>query len=116
MTLLDFHVKVVFVKYGHYASDCTEPKKKHFNKKANLVSENKDKFMFQTYDNKSTSINWYLDSGATNHVCCNKEKFATLESYESTIKVGDGRALKVTGKGNIFLKVLSNKNEKKVVL
>jgi hypothetical protein len=58
-------------KYGHYASNCTEPKKKNLNKKANLVSENKHKLLFQTYDNTSTSINWYLDSGATNHVCCN---------------------------------------------
>ena len=48
---------------------------------------------------------WIIDSGATSHMCRDKESFTTLNHLQTSIDVvlGDGRALKATGKGEIVL-------------
>ena len=50
---------------------------------------------------------WIIDSGATSHMCCNKEAFTTFYQLEDTIKVtvGDGRALTAIGRGDEVLNV-----------
>ena len=50
---------------------------------------------------------WLLDSGATNHIACCKESFKTIKPYNSTIKVGDGRSLKIKGIGEVVIKKLN---------
>ena len=88
-------------KYGHFARDCRAPKKEKCDKKVNVnINRNDDNFVFQTNDMKCIAKStWLLDSGATNHVCCSKEMLSSLEPFESTIKVGDGRQLAVKGIG-----------------
>ena len=53
---------------------------------------------------KHTNIKnaWILDSGATNHICCDKKMFKTFKKYSSTVKVGDGRKLQVKGIGQVI--------------
>ena len=50
---------------------------------------------------------WVIDSGATQHMCYDKSMFSYIESNGMPplqVKVGDGRALRVEGKGSITLK------------
>ena len=50
---------------------------------------------------------WIMDSGATKHMCCNKDLFSELIEIRgaSEIKVGDGRCLQTTGFGKVSLKI-----------
>ncbi|XP_037930400.1 uncharacterized protein LOC119665171 [Teleopsis dalmanni] len=49
--------------------------------------------------------NWVLDSGATDHMCHIKEWFESLRNHNDIVRVGDGRAIKAAGKGNIVVLV-----------
>ena len=102
-------------KTGHYARDCRLPRKeKDQNKRANYnveKSKPKNENNFACYaDNDDSAVRkiWLLDSGATNHICCLRYKFSKIKPYNSTIKVGDGRKLKVEGIGEVNLKIQSN--------
>ncbi len=55
-------------------------------------------------ENKMKDI-WLLDSGSSSHVCCSKRFFTNIESYNSVIKVGDGRELRVEGKGCVEIPI-----------
>ena len=59
-----------------------------------------------TYDTKRSD--WIIDSGASSHMSWEREIFTTYkELNNSTVKVGDGRTLKVAGEGTVLVKVLS---------
>jgi len=78
--------------------------------KENMKEDDKDNdanFLFQTYKTVTNRNTWFLDPGATNYACCSEEAFETLKTYNSSIKVGDGRSLDVIGTGSINLKVNS---------
>ena len=51
--------------------------------------------------------NWIVDSGATCHMCTDKAQFVKLEELKEPLEVtlGDGYALKATGRGTIFLNI-----------
>lgn len=51
---------------------------------------------------------WIIDSGATCHMCHNKELFIKLETLKQPLEVilGDGRARSATAKGNVVLNML----------
>ncbi|XP_036334799.1 uncharacterized protein LOC118745454 [Rhagoletis pomonella] len=44
---------------------------------------------------------WMLDSGATDHMSNRRDWFVTFEHYNDIVRVGDGRAIKAAGKGDI---------------
>ena len=48
---------------------------------------------------------WWIDSGATHHVCANKEGFASFESNQGdeTIYMANSAIAKVDGTGKVFL-------------
>ncbi len=53
----------------------------------------------------SLSANWFVDSGATSHMCYDKNLFV---SYEELLKLenvtlGDGRRLSAIGRGTMLL-------------
>ena len=52
-------------------------------------------------------IVWIIDSGATSHMCHNKELFTTLTPLQKSTDVvlGYGRALQAIGKGKIILEI-----------
>lgn len=60
-------------------------------------------------DNKSKGV-WLLDSGSSNHICCSKVFFEETKPYNSTIKVDDGRELRVVWKGTVNLVVVNTSN------
>ena len=51
------------------------------------------------FDTKS----WFLDSGATNHICCNRASFASYEDFNVDVFFGDDSNTKANGKGSMQL-------------
>ena len=63
-------------------------------------------------NNVANVRNWVIDSGATRHICTDKNKFLSytqVEEGEETIYLGDSRTTRVLGKGKILLKLTSGK-------
>ncbi|XP_039140534.1 uncharacterized protein LOC120277756 [Dioscorea cayenensis subsp. rotundata] len=55
---------------------------------------------------------WVIDSGATRHICANKDAFVSytqVQEGEETVYLGDSRTASVLGKGKILLKLTSGK-------
>ena len=55
---------------------------------------------------------WVVDSGATRHICANKESFSTytpVEDGKEVVYLGDSRTANVLGKGKVLLKLTSGK-------
>ena len=110
-------------KMGHYASDCRSPKKERNIKNANLNIKNENKtainnredIVFHISDNNvNAKTTWILDSGATNHICCLRSMFKMFKPYNSTIKVGDGRQLKVKGIGTVECEIITKNKKQKL--
>jgi hypothetical protein len=118
---------------GHFQSDCPEPKRE----KANLAQEededqallmletcdltqaaqplseqvflNEEKVVPKLTGNKDTA--WYLDSGASNHMTGNRDKFAELDStVHGKVRFGDGSAVEICGRGVILMKCLTGEH------
>ena len=54
----------------------------------------------------SNSNTWYLDIGASNHMCGMKEAFVDIdESYKGNITFGDLSQKPVEGRGRILIKL-----------
>ena len=55
--------------------------------------------------------NWILDTGATRHICANKELFQEFEeaTEENKVYMGNPATAGVCSKGKIFLKLTSRK-------
>lgn len=51
---------------------------------------------------------WLLDSGASRHLCCQKEWFTELLPCNEFVYLGDDRNLKVEGRGKILISKLVN--------
>ena len=94
-------------KYGHYSSECKETKRQWKPESVNVASERSNDDYALIIDGSSTypQSTWNIDSGASSHICHCKEMFTTIRVFDSVVKVGDGRALKVKGIGTIELEV-----------
>ena len=54
---------------------------------------------------------WWIDAGATRHVCYDKKTFSTFEPIETGEKVfmGNSATLDIKGQGKVVLKMTSRK-------
>ncbi|KAJ0532731.1 putative RNA-directed DNA polymerase [Helianthus annuus] len=104
-------------EYGHYASECKEPKEKrdeanltetkeeepalylciHGEDTPSMVLLNEDRVFPKAGDNKDV---WYVDNGASNHMTGMRESFAELDSsITGQVRFGDGSKVQIEGKG-----------------
>ena len=107
-------------KKGHYIKDCrikiAEDKRNKDNSsgqsaQANIVVKEDMNFVAMVTElNMATNagtMDWFLDSGATIHVCNNKEFFSTYIEDDSEVFMGNHAPVKVLGKGNVILNFTS---------
>ena len=52
-------------------------------------------------DKEGDKQTWVLDSGATRHICPNREWFKDLRKTDATIKAADGRPMRIEGVGTV---------------
>ncbi|WJZ95257.1 hypothetical protein VitviT2T_014041 [Vitis vinifera] len=105
-------------KQGHKSVDCRLPKKNK-PKEANVI----DDITKNVYDIDLTAVvsevnlvgsnpkEWWIDTGATRHVCSDKKMFSTFESIENGEKVfiGNSATSEIKGQGKVILKMTSGK-------
>ncbi|KAG8493357.1 hypothetical protein CXB51_010932 [Gossypium anomalum] len=106
---------------GHKSSDCRIPKKVRLNK-ANDMEEISMEVsdmdlcvvMFEVNMIDSNLREWWLDTGATHHICCNKDSFSKLVPCDKRQKLymRNAATFKIKGKGTVVLKINSNKELK----
>ena len=100
---------------GHHAPKCKKGVKDNNSPKpnANLVEGDEIIVAVLSQINLITDVkNWVIDSGATRHICADKDAFVSYSSVgneEELVYLGDSRTAKVLGKGKILLKLTSGK-------
>ncbi|XP_012853620.1 PREDICTED: uncharacterized protein LOC105973146 [Erythranthe guttata] len=104
-------------KLGHYAWECRN-EKNNIEEKANLVGENQEDeeptllLALKDGDNDNKNL-WYLDNGASNHMCGDKDKFVELDKLRGNVTFGDSSKIEIHGKdfnSNLIAKVFMTKN------
>ncbi|CAM8926303.1 unnamed protein product [Rhodiola kirilowii] len=99
-------------KEGHRAADCKSKQKK---KKTVNVAEGDEDMLVAVISQlnlaDSNPKEWWLDTGATHHICSDKNAFSELKLTESGEKVymGNSATSEVKGKGSVILKMTSGK-------
>ena len=80
-------------KIGHYVAKC--PEKKSVN-----IAE-----VLTVSSSSCLDVKWIIDSGASDHICCESALFSELDySYsKSKIRVADGRLVNIGGRGTVSL-------------
>jgi hypothetical protein len=102
-------------KFGHYASDYWYKD----DEQANVAEATNDvcgeSTLFLTHDDSNSQYEaWYLDSGASNHMCGRRDLFVELiEGVHGNVNLGDSSKLLVEGKGKI--KIYQKNGEKEYI-
>jgi hypothetical protein len=107
-------------KVGHRSSDCKKPKKPNKKKEANMVNdiskEMSDIDLCATVSEVnlvgSNPREWWIDTGATRHICSDKAIFSSLQASDAGEKLymGNSATSTIEGEGTVILKMTSGKN------
>ncbi|KAB2625427.1 DNA polymerase zeta catalytic subunit-like [Pyrus ussuriensis x Pyrus communis] len=99
-------------KTGHRAKDCRH-KKDQNSGSSNQANVAEDTFVAVVSEvNLLTNSNdWFVDTGATRHVCADRNLFVTYQSVDGgeNLYMGNATASAVAGKGKVTLKLTSGK-------
>nr|GEX12782.1 zinc finger, CCHC-type [Tanacetum cinerariifolium] len=92
---------------GHIKCYCKNPEKKNQNLNKKDESANAELHMASMI----TTNDWWYDSGATTHVCNNRDLFKTYKEieYGHGVMMGDDHTSKVIGLGNVEIQLTSEK-------
>ncbi|KAK8583216.1 hypothetical protein V6N13_021928 [Hibiscus sabdariffa] len=98
-------------KVGHRSSECRNARKGK--KKANAVDD-LCAVISEVNLVDSNLREWWLDTGATRHICCDENSFAELIPSDNGEKLymGNVATSKIKGKGTVILKMTSGKELK----
>ncbi|KAM2194200.1 hypothetical protein COP2_027362 [Malus domestica] len=85
--------------FGHYAWECRAPSNIP-DEKVNYVKEDNDVMLLACKNNdRDQDYTWYLDTGASNHMCGRISMFIELnESVSGNVSFGDESKIPVKGK------------------
>ncbi|KAM2595341.1 hypothetical protein TB2_039913 [Malus domestica] len=100
-------------QYGHYANECSYKNGEHVNMAESSGNAGEEfTVLLAHHDISSQQDVWYLDSGASNHMCGKKEFFAKLKDGPyGSVSLGDSSKLPVKGKGKIKIIQKDGKEE-----
>ncbi|KAK8923549.1 hypothetical protein KSP39_PZI019391 [Platanthera zijinensis] len=99
-------------KWGHCASECKQPKRgesstPRTDNQANMVYQTAPTDFVAMVGNGTASSEWWLDSGATCHVCNNPKLLEDTKEVEETVTVANGAITDVLKVGNATLTLSS---------
>lgn len=92
-------------KPGHVMKNCTQKFKKNKNETSNEKdSQCKSKVLISALSSNLRSDVWYVDSGATNHMCNNRSVMSDFNSKNVLkVSVANGDELLTAGQGNVTI-------------
>ncbi|WJX93643.1 hypothetical protein P8452_75143 [Trifolium repens] len=105
-------------KYGHYANECKISKKKKgqdSDEEANVAhdsssSEDETSFMVIDADETADSMEWYFDSGCSNHMTGNRSILSNFnECLNIKIKLANNEFTRAKGMGNVMIEMSNGK-------
>ncbi|RDX83791.1 hypothetical protein CR513_35260, partial [Mucuna pruriens] len=93
-------------KYGHFSWEC----RTNVEEKVNLVGDKEEgeepTLLLALNEDSDDKSLWYLDNGASNHMCGYKEKFVELEEkVRGNVSFGDSSKVKIQGKDTILIDI-----------
>ena len=97
---------------NHFARDC-KSKKSTKDQKDSKESKEQSYFAYAlsaTTRNNNNSENrflWIVDSGATSHMCNNKELFASIQQLEEIVLIPGNQQITAVGKGDVRIRTNS---------
>ena len=104
-------------KKGHKSTDCRLPKKKK-DHETNMIDDISKDVSDMNLAAVVTEVNligsnpneWWIDTGATRHVCTNKDLFTVFKPSEGEkMFMGNSASAAVEGQGKVLLKMTSGK-------
>ena len=95
-------------KRGHWARDCKVP----LNEAHIAETDDEEEEYLFVHEVENETVEWILDSGASSHLCANKDAFYSYVPLTNSIQItiGDGSKIKAIGRGTIEIH-LKEKNE-----
>ena len=104
---------------GHFARDCRRPKTNNKfqrqREQANTSActegdDDKGHVLFLISSNAGSASQWYIDSGASQHMTNSKDSMVHYQEFSSPeiVRMGNNYEIKAYGKGNIWIEVNAN--------
>ncbi|XP_049318346.1 uncharacterized protein LOC105224069 isoform X1 [Bactrocera dorsalis] len=88
-------------KKGHFAAQCRE--KQNVQKQQNSDNNRSNGLFAAISKNLLHTEAWCVDSGASSHLCCDRDKFSEFELYEEEIILAGDNKMLAAGRGIVRL-------------
>ncbi|CAL9248066.1 unnamed protein product, partial [Arabidopsis halleri] len=100
-------------KMGHKANACTKvgPSKDNGKSQANLTQDDLCAVVTEVNTVEDNPLEWWYDTGATTHICVDKDMFCSYQKCKSEerLLMGNTGSSKIEGYGKVVLKMTSER-------